>query len=165
MHVESVGAAFALMKKKHPPGSFRRRMQSAIVCSSKVNTRIPAKTQSKGAALLGEESAASLRRGRKCKATPFSEEHLETPILQYAGGVIAAKLDRTEKKELVHGVIFPYFSRGELGSHWRDQVRQDADCPVRDGVLPGNVRLVSGEILFCGKALPQGKKAAVHAGP
>ena len=26
-----------------------------------------------------------------------SEEHLETPILQYAGGVIAAKLDRTEK--------------------------------------------------------------------
>lgn len=34
-----------------------------------------------------------------------SEEHLETPILQYAGGVIAAKLDRTEK-ELVHGVSF-----------------------------------------------------------
>ena len=27
-----------------------------------------------------------------------SEEHLETPILQYAGGVIAAKLDRTEKE-------------------------------------------------------------------
>ena len=40
-----------------------------------------------------------------------SEEHLETPILQYAGGVIAAKLDRTEK-ELVHGVSF-HISRGE----------------------------------------------------
>ena len=39
-----------------------------------------------------------------------SEEHLETPILQYAGGVIAAKLDRTEK-ELVHGVSF-HISRG-----------------------------------------------------
>lgn len=26
------------------------------------------------------------------------------------------------------------------------------------GVLPGNVKLVSGEILFCGKALPKGKK-------
>ena len=36
---------------------------------------------------------------------------MDTPILQYTGGVIAAKLDRTEK-ELVHGVSF-HISSGE----------------------------------------------------
>lgn len=88
--------------KNIPRGGFRTGISSVIVCSS-VHTRIPAKTQSKGAAFLGEESAASLRRAGM-QSNTGSEEHLETPILQYAGGVIAAKLDRTEK-ELVHGVF------------------------------------------------------------
>ena len=95
--------------------------------------------------------------GQECKATPFSEEHLETPILQYTGGVIVAKLDRTEK-ELVHGVSFRISLGesvaliGETGSG-KTLIAQSVM-----GVLPGNVRLVSGELLFCGKALPQGKK-------
>ena len=95
--------------KNIPRGGFRPGISSVIVCSS-VHTRIPAKTQSKGAAFLGEESAASLRRAGM-QSNTGSEEHLETPILQYAGGVIAAKLDRTEK-ELVHGemIIQAYFA-------------------------------------------------------
>ena len=84
-------------------------MQSAIVCSS-VHTRISARTQRKGAALLGEENAASLcRAGMQSNA--IWEGPLDTPILQYTGGVIAAKLDRTEK-ELVHKVSF-HISCGE----------------------------------------------------
>ena len=86
-----------------------------------------------------------------------SEEHLETPILQYAGGVIAAKLDRTEK-ELVHGVSF-HISRGEsLALIGETGSGKTLIAQSVMGVLPGNVRLVSGEILFCGKALPKGKK-------
>ena len=85
-----------------------------------------------------------------------SEGHLDTPILQYDSGVIAAKLDRTEK-ELVHGVSFHISSGesltliGETGSG-KTLIAQSIM-----GVLPGNVKLVSGEILFCGKALPKGK--------
>ena len=86
-----------------------------------------------------------------------SEEHLETPILQYAGGVIAAKLDRTEK-ELVHGVSF-HISRGEsLTLIGETGSGKTLIAQSVMGVLPGNVRLVSGEVLFCGKALPKGKK-------
>lgn len=82
---------------------------------------------------------------------------MDTPILQYTGGVIAAKLDRTEK-ELVHGVSFHISSGeslaliGETGSG-KTMIAQSVM-----GVLPGNVRLVSGEISFCGNALPKGKK-------
>ena len=86
-----------------------------------------------------------------------SEGHLETPILQYAGGVIAAKLDRTEK-ELVHGVSF-HISRGEsLALIGETGSGKTLIAQSVMGVLPGNVRLVSGEVLFCGKALPKGKK-------
>lgn len=82
---------------------------------------------------------------------------METPILQYAGGVIAAKLDRTEK-ELVHGVSF-HISRGEsLALIGETGSGKTLIAQSVMGVLPGNVRLVSGEILFCGKALPKGKK-------
>ena len=86
-----------------------------------------------------------------------SEEHLETPILQYAGGVIAAKLDRTEK-ELVHGVSF-HISRGEsLALIGETGSGKTLIAQSVMGVLPGNVRLVCGEVLFCGKALPKGTK-------
>ena len=82
---------------------------------------------------------------------------METPILQYAGGVIAAKLDRTEK-ELVHGVSF-HISRGEsLALIGETGSGKTLIAQSVMGVLPGNVRLVSGEVLFCGKALPKGKK-------
>lgn len=102
--------------------------------------------------------------GQECQSNTGSEEHLETPILQYAGGVIAAKLDRTEK-ELVHGVSF-HISRGEsLALIGETGSGKTLIAQSVMGVLPGNVRLVSGEVLFCGKALPKGKKAAVHAGP
>ena len=82
---------------------------------------------------------------------------MDTPILQYDSGVIAAKLDRTEK-ELVHKVSFHISCGesltliGETGSG-KTLIAQSIM-----GVLPGNVRLVSGEILFCGKALAKGKK-------
>lgn len=82
---------------------------------------------------------------------------METPILQYAGGVIAAKLDRTEK-ELVHRVSF-HISRGEsLALIGETGSGKTLIAQSVMGVLPGNVRLVSGEVLFCGKALPKGKK-------
>ena len=82
---------------------------------------------------------------------------METPILQYAGGVIAAKLDRTEK-ELVHGVSF-HISHGEsLALIGETGSGKTLIAQSVMGVLPGNVRLVSGEVLFCGKALPKGKK-------
>ena len=82
---------------------------------------------------------------------------METPILQYAGGVIAAKLDRTEK-ELVHGVSF-HISPGEsLALIGETGSGKTLIAQSVMGVLPGNVRLVSGEISFCGKALPKGKK-------
>ena len=130
-------------------------MQSAIVCSS-VHTRISARTQRIGAAFLGEENAASLCRA-EMQSNIVSEGHLETPILQYTGGVIAAKLDRTEK-ELVHKVSFHISCGesltliGETGSG-KTLIAQSVM-----GVLPGNVKLISGEISFCGNALPKGKK-------
>ena len=82
---------------------------------------------------------------------------MEKPILQYNNGVVAAKLDRTEK-ELVCGVSFHIFPGeslpliGETGSG-KTLIAQSIM-----GVLPGNVRLVSGEISFCGNTLPKGKK-------
>lgn len=82
---------------------------------------------------------------------------METPILQYDSGVIAAKLDRTEK-ELVHKVSFHISCGesltliGETGSG-KTLIAQSIM-----GVLPRNVRLVSGEISFCGNTLPKGKK-------
>ena len=82
---------------------------------------------------------------------------METPILQYDSGVIAAKLDRTEK-ELVHKVSFHISCGesltliGETGSG-KTLIAQSIM-----GVLPGNVKLVSGEISFCGNDLPRGKK-------
>ena len=82
---------------------------------------------------------------------------MDTPILQYTGGVIAAKLDRTEK-ELVHGVSLHISCGesltliGETGSG-KTLIAQSVM-----GVLPGNVKLVSGEIAFCGNTLPKGKK-------
>ena len=92
-----------------------------------------------------------------------SEEHLETPILQYAGGVIAAKLDRTEK-ELVHGVSF-HISRGEsLALIGETGSGKTLIAQSVMGVLPGNVRLVSGEV-YLREGFAEGQKAAVHAGP
>ena len=82
---------------------------------------------------------------------------METPILQYDSGAIAAKLDRTEK-ELVHKVSFHISCGesltliGETGSG-KTLIAQSIM-----GVLPRNVRLVSGEISFCGNTLPKGKK-------
>ena len=82
---------------------------------------------------------------------------METPILQYDSGAIAAKLDRTEK-ELVHKVSFHISCGesltliGETGSG-KTLIAQSIM-----GVLPENVRLVSGEISFCGNTLPKGKK-------
>ena len=82
---------------------------------------------------------------------------MDTPILQYTGGVIAAKLDRTEKV-LVHGVSF-HISPGEsLALIGETGSGKTLIAQSVMGVLPGNVRLVSGEISFCGKALPKGKK-------
>ena len=82
---------------------------------------------------------------------------METPIIQYAGGVIAAKLARAEK-ELVRGVSF-HISRGEsLALIGETGSGKTLIAQSVMGVLPGNVRLVSGEVLFCGKALPKGKK-------
>lgn len=130
-------------------------MQSAIVCSS-VHTRISARTQRKGAALLGEENAVPLCRA-EMQSNIVSEGPLDTPILQYDSGVIAAKLDRTEKK-LVHKVSFHISCGesltliGETGSG-KTLIAQSIM-----GVLPGNVKLVSGEIAFCGNTLPKGKK-------
>lgn len=142
--------------EKTSPGEASARN---LICYSMLigsYTAIPAKTQSKGAAFLGEESAASLRRAGM-QSNTGSEEHLETPILQYAGGVIAAKLDRTEK-ELVHGVSF-HISHGEsLALIGETGSGKTLIAQSVMGVLPGNVRLVSGEVLFCGKALPKGKK-------
>lgn len=86
-----------------------------------------------------------------------SEGHLETPILQYTGGVIAAKLDRTEK-ELVHGVSFHISSGESLALIGETGSGKTLIAQSVMGVLPGNVKLVSGEILFCGKALAKGKK-------
>lgn len=83
---------------------------------------------------------------------------METPILQYDSGVIAAKLDRTEK-ELVHMVSFAISGGeslaliGETGSG-KTLIAQS----IMD-VLPGNVRLASGKISFCGKPLPHGKNS------
>lgn len=130
-------------------------MQSAIVCSS-VHTPISARTQGKGAALLGEESAVPLHRAGM-QSNAIWEGPLDTPILQYDSGVIAAKLDRTEKK-LVHKVSFHISCGesltliGETGSG-KTLIAQSIM-----GVLPGNVKLVSGEIAFCGNTLPKGKK-------
>ena len=82
---------------------------------------------------------------------------MEKPILQYNNGVVAAKLDRTEK-ELVCGVSFHIFPGeslaliGETGSG-KTLIAQS----IMD-VLPGNVSLVSGEISFCGNTLLKGKK-------
>ena len=67
---------------------------------------------------------------------------MEKPILQYNNGVVAAKLDRTEK-ELVCGVSFHIFHGeslaliGETGSG-KTLIAQS----IMD-VLPGNVSLVS----------------------
>lgn len=130
-------------------------MQSAIVCSS-VHIPISARTQGKGAALLGEESAVPLHRAGM-QSNAIWEGPLDTPILQYDSGVIAAKLDRTEKK-LVHKVSFHISCGesltliGETGSG-KTLIAQSIM-----GVLPGNVKLVSGEIAFCGNTLPKGKK-------
>ena len=91
------------------------------------------------------------------QSNAVSEGHLETPILQYDSGVIAAKLDRTEK-ELVHKVSFHISCGesltliGETGSG-KTLIAQSIM-----GVLPCNVKQISGEISFCGNALPKGKK-------
>ena len=82
---------------------------------------------------------------------------METPILQYDSGVIAAKLDRTEK-ELVHMVSFAISGGESLALIGETGSGKTLIAQSVMGVLPGNVRLVSGEILFCGKALPKGKK-------
>lgn len=82
---------------------------------------------------------------------------METPILQYTGGVIVAKLDRTEK-ELVHGVSFRISLGESLALIGETGSGKTLIAQSVMGVLPGNVRLASGEILFCGKVLPKGKK-------
>ena len=85
-----------------------------------------------------------------------SEGHLETPILQYDSGAIAAKLDRTEK-ELVHKVSFHISSGESLALIGETGSGKTLIAQSVMGVLPGNVKLVSGEIAFCGNTLPKGK--------
>ena len=84
------------------------------------------------------------------------EGPLDTPILQYDSGVIAAKLDRTEK-ELVHGVSFHISSGESLALIGETGSGKTLIAQSVMGVLPGNVKLVSGEIAFCGNTLPKGK--------
>ena len=82
---------------------------------------------------------------------------MKTPILQYDSGVVAAKLNRTEKK-LVHMVSF-HISCGEsLALIGETGSGKTLIAQSIMGVLPGNVKLVSGKISFCGNALPKGKK-------
>ena len=82
---------------------------------------------------------------------------MEKPILQYNNGVVAAKLDRTEK-ELVCGVSFHIFPRESLALIGETGSGKTLIAQSIMGVLPGNVRLVSGEISFRGNTLPKGKK-------
>ena len=82
---------------------------------------------------------------------------METPILQYDSGVIAAKLDRTEK-ELVHMVSFAIPGGESLALIGETGSGKTLIAQSIMGVLPGNVRLASGKISFCGKPLPHGKK-------
>ena len=82
---------------------------------------------------------------------------METPILQYDNGVIAAKLDRTEK-ELVHRVSFAISGGESLALIGETGSGKTLIAQSIMGVLPGNVRLTSGNISFCGKPLPHGKK-------
>ena len=83
---------------------------------------------------------------------------MEKPILQYNNGVVAAKLDRTEK-ELVCGVSFHIFPGESLALIGETGSGKTLIAQSIMGVLPGNVSLVSGEISFCG-----GEKTPVHAG-
>ena len=82
---------------------------------------------------------------------------MEKPILQYNNGVVAAKLDRTEK-ELVCGVSFHIFPGESLALIGETGSGKTLIAQSIMGVLPGNVSLVSGEISFCGNTLPKGKK-------
>ena len=82
---------------------------------------------------------------------------MEKPILQYNNGVVAAKLDRTEK-ELVCGVSFHIFHGESLALIGETGSGKTLIAQSIMGVLPGNVSLVSGEISFCGNTLPKGKK-------
>ena len=82
---------------------------------------------------------------------------MEKPILQYNNGVVAAKLDRTEK-ELICGVSFHIFPGESLALIGETGSGKTLIAQSIMGVLPGNVSLVSGEISFCGNTLPKGKK-------
>ena len=82
---------------------------------------------------------------------------MEKPILQYNNGVVAAKLDRTEK-ELVCGVSFHIFPGESLALIGETGSGKTLIAQSIMGVLPGNVSLVSGEISFCGNTLPKEKK-------
>ena len=82
---------------------------------------------------------------------------MEKPILQYNNGVVAAKLDRTEK-ELVCGVSFHIFPGESLALIGETGSGKTLIAQSIMGVLPGNVSMVSGEISFCGNTLPKGKK-------
>ena len=73
---------------------------------------------------------------------------MEKPILQYNNGVVAAKLDRTEK-ELVCGVSFHIFPGESLALIGETGSGKTLIAQSIMGVLPGNVSLVSGEISFC----------------
>lgn len=91
------------------------------------------------------------------QSNTVSEERLETPILQYDSGVVAAKLDRTEKK-LVHMVSFRISCGESLALIGETGSGKTLIAQSIMGVLPGNVKLVSGKISFCGNALPKGKR-------
>ena len=65
---------------------------------------------------------------------------METPILQYDSGVIAAKLDRTEK-ELVHMVSFAIPGGESLALIGETGSGKTLIAQSIMGVLPGNVRL------------------------
>lgn len=83
---------------------------------------------------------------------------METPILQYDSGVIAAKLDRREK-ELVHMVSISISGGESLALIGETGSGKTLIAQSIMGVLPGNVRLASGKITFVESRCLTGKSS------
>ena len=78
-------------------------------------------------------------------------------VLAYLNGTIEAQL-MTLPKTLVEKVSFSVTSGESLALIGETGSGKTLIAQSIMGVLPGNVKLVSGEISFCGNALPKGKK-------